>query len=473
MVGLQLQSAGKEESLTAVLAYEGPGAVAADAALVVSLFSSTNHLASAATGLQTSSASDSRWKRAKAAGHAGVMTARWHKDVDRVWKRLCLACLSSHTLCAGILTRGSAGYTRAQTIMILMNSFAFELVMLCWFYSPPEEEPAVDAFVTINIVGIVVGGTFAAMIVIPTMMIFSWLYEPIAFVRLALWLWRGALWLGRAIFCWPWWATRKCRARHSRRQAVRPCDHARGLARSDTRASFTCRAPLQEDVATRTRVRVDDYDESTTGVSEPRDTLVKSCTVASCERPKDGIQRSQSSMRIVDASGEKQKRNLQVRRGAKKVRRAENTKSVMVDEAHGRSYSYESLNDVTLKASLTHSWSRRDWKAVRKILFGWGTNIFLFVTMILVFSLYGCELFEPRDDPDDPPAGNTDELILAWVLSAFQRFVLHEPTLILAAKGLPILFASAFCANCLGETIVNLLSICFSGVMACLAEIKG
>lgn len=36
--------------------------------------------------------------------------------------------------------------------MILMNSFAFELVMLCWFYSPPEEEPAVDAFVTINIV---------------------------------------------------------------------------------------------------------------------------------------------------------------------------------------------------------------------------------------------------------------------------------------------------------------------------------
>ena len=39
-----------------------------------------------------------------------------------------------------------------------------------------------------------------------------------------------------------------------------------------------------------------------------------------------------------------------------------------------------------------------------------------------------------------------------------QRFVLHEPTLILAGKGLPILFASAFCANCCGETIVNLLN---------------
>ena len=36
-------------------------------------------------------------------------------------------------------------------------------------------------------------------------------------------------------------------------------------------------------------------------------------------------------------------------------------------------------------------------------------------------------------------AGNTDELLIAWAFSAFQRFVLHEPSLILAAKGLPIL----------------------------------
>jgi len=138
-----------------------------------------------------------------------------------------------------------------------------------------------------------------------------------------------------------------------------------------------------------------------------------------------------------------------------------------------RTFSYESLNEVLLKASLTQSWARQDWAAVQKIIFGWTANLALFAIMGLTFNLYGCELFEPRDDPAAPPAGNTDELIIAWILSAFQRFVLHEPTLILAAKGLPILFASSFCANCCGESIVNLLSIFFTGVMACLAEIKG
>ena len=138
-----------------------------------------------------------------------------------------------------------------------------------------------------------------------------------------------------------------------------------------------------------------------------------------------------------------------------------------------RNYSYESLNEVALKASLTHSWSRKDWPAVKKILFGWGMNWFCYFLMIYVFTLYGCQLFEPRDDPNDPPAGNTDELLISWALSAFQRFVLHEPTLILAGKGLPILFASAFCANVCGESIVNLLSIIFTGIMACIAEMKG
>lgn len=140
----------------------------------------------------------------------------------------------------------------------------------------------------------------------------------------------------------------------------------------------------------------------------------------------------------------------------------------------GRSFSYESLNEVALKAFLTHAWRRKDWPAVRKILFGWVTNVTLYFLMILVFFLYGCQLFEADGRGESEAlAGRTDELIFAWALSAFQRFVLHEPTLILAEKGLPMLFASAFCANCCGETIVNLLSLCFTGLLNCLAEIKG
>jgi len=70
------------------------------------------------------------------------------------------------------------------------------------------------------------------------------------------------------------------------------------------------------------------------------------------------------------------------------------------------------------------------------------------------------------------PAGNTDELVIAWVFSAFQRFVMHEPMLILAAKGLPILFATECCTNCCGETIVNLLTLVFEVVAAAIQQIK-
>ena len=137
-----------------------------------------------------------------------------------------------------------------------------------------------------------------------------------------------------------------------------------------------------------------------------------------------------------------------------------------------RTFSYESLNENLLKASLTQSWKRRDWPTVKKILLGWCSSVFVFFLMVIVFLLYGCELFEESDDADAPPAGNTDELIIAWVLSAFQRFVLHEPTLILASKGLPILFASAFCQNVCGETIVNLLNTLSVVIMEVVKSIK-
>ena len=63
-------------------------------------------------------ASDSlaKWKRARTAVNSELAVKRLHRDVDRVWKRICKACLFNHSLCAGILYRGVAGYTRAQTV---------------------------------------------------------------------------------------------------------------------------------------------------------------------------------------------------------------------------------------------------------------------------------------------------------------------------------------------------------------------
>jgi hypothetical protein len=94
-------------------------------------------------------------------------------------------------------------------------------------------------------------------------------------------------------------------------------------------------------------------------------------------------------------------------------------------------------------------------------------------TTLFTFACYGCLLFEDRRrTPADAPPGSTDELLIAWVFSAVQRFILHEPTLILAAKGLPILFATECCANCCGESIVNLLSILFGVILEAIKMIK-
>ena len=86
-----------------------------------------------------------RWKRAQAKQHAHlqveVITKRWHQDVNAMWKRVCIACTANHSLCAGFLTRGVAGFTRAQTMMMLFNGFAFELVMLSLFYETPPTPP--------------------------------------------------------------------------------------------------------------------------------------------------------------------------------------------------------------------------------------------------------------------------------------------------------------------------------------------
>jgi hypothetical protein len=153
----------------------------------------------------------------------------------------------------------------------------------------------------------------------------------------------------------------------------------------------------------------------------------------------------------------------------------------------GRVFSYASLDEGLLKASLTFTWKNKDWAAVRKILLGWTLSFLLFAIMCFTFVLYGCQLFESQDMVGDDAgdgdvnnsdgngdglavvraiplikqAGNPVELIISWLLSCFQRFVLLEPSLILANKGLPMLFASAFCANCCGNSIIESVSLLF------------
>ena len=70
------------------------------------------------------------------------------------------------------------------------------------------------------------------------------------------------------------------------------------------------------------------------------------------------------------------------------------------------------------------------------------------------------------------PARSTDELIIGWFFSAANRFILSEPMVIMVSKFAPLLFASAFCANCLGETITNTMGLALSAFVEMIKSLK-
>ena len=153
--------------------------------------------------------------------------------------------------------------------------------------------------------------------------------------------------------------------------------------------------------------------------------------------------------------------------------------------SEARIFSYESLNEGILKSSLSHTWKNKDWPGVRHVLLGWSLSIGMFVFLCLMTLVFGCSLFEPQDPAKNPylpplkegevstfvPADTVD-LIKSWVLSCGLRFVLNEPMIILASKGLPMLFASAFCANLCGEAIVESLNLLVTIIIELIKSIK-
>ena len=122
------------------------------------------------------------------------------------------------------------------------------------------------------------------------------------------------------------------------------------------------------------------------------------------------------------------------------------------DAAH---YSFASLNNHLLRRSLRRSLQRRDWFAVGEILAGWAANLLLFFGMLLLFTLYGCEFYSAVAGQ----AGAAEVLLLTWAMSMFQRWAVNEPTIIIMAKGMPMLFASEWCRNVCCESCVNLLQL--------------
>ena len=324
------------------------------------------------------------WRKARNLKTQVVIVRRWHSDVDSCGKRMLLAFQGGHTLVAGVFCRGSLGLTRAETVMILMNSLCLELVVLCMFYSGSGS----DGPLVINPITIISGGLLAAIICIPGMVFFSWLFMPHHFVELA----RG---LARACL-WPAKFTLRC-CTTARRLSKPAAAHRRFSACQVTPVSAAGDASIirsEQAAAMATAVGVPVAGRSLRGGHEP------------------GRQTRSDSF------------------------------------SH---FSYASLNEHMLRHSLRRTLKMRDGRAVARILFGWGGNWLAFFALLAAFMLYACE-FGTFDS-------SSKVLLLSWLWSIGQRFIVNEPLLIGLAKGLPMLFSSPVCANLCSESCVNVLAV--------------
>ncbi|KOO28394.1 very low-density lipoprotein receptor-like protein [Chrysochromulina tobinii] len=423
-----------------------------------------------------------RWKRAQAKQHAHlqveVITKRWHQDVNAMWKRVCIACMANHSLCAGFLTRGVAGFTRAQTMMMLFNGFAFELVMLSLFYESPPTPPVdnitglpmeeAGPAVVINPVAIIISATVAAIICIPMGLIFGWVFDPIILVNDAKLASECIAKAGHGpmklkVDATRSWLPRRQRA-GTRQESVKgaiveAADEIRGAAPrelakttradeehqgSSTIVEAIVPKAIVPEANTSDYVLVFDHDTATTSerVLKVEDSALASppppamrvisftlkCAgdistfassvqteIASAIAAQAGVQPSAVEVTVTSGSVIVDAKIRTPTATATSVlsKMADATSSAssaseMLMKVTGieiavqtrlatqpRTFSYASLSDGLLKASLTYNWKMKNWAIVRKILLGWTLSFTLFGAMCFTIFLYGCQLFEP------------------------------------------------------------------------------
>ena len=100
-----------------------------------------------------------------------------------------------------------------------------------------------------------------------------------------------------------------------------------------------------------------------------------------------------------------------------------------------RQLSHAGLNEYMLGNSLTRSVANKDWSAVMRILFGWAANILLFWSLLLLFTLYVCELLSAAAIAGNPDA-SWQTLLLSWIFSILLRLVVNEHGLLVLSKGM-------------------------------------
>lgn len=320
------------------------------------------------------------WKKARRIKSLIIFVRRWHRDVNGFHKRMFLAFRQSHTLLAGVAFRGATGFTRAQTVQVLLNSICLELTVLCMCYS----DPSGSGPMVINPIKIAVSGSLAAFICVPGMLIFSWCFAPAAFVSTSRSVQHGLV----SLICLPWACFRLC-----------------GHLLCETRIKQQ-RAGTTEQLQ---RWNACDGTSITQSSQGDRESSTAADAIAlaelSLQAPRPLPCLTLPFSEVCDSPVE------------------------LIIPADARHFSYASLNEHMVRLSLRRSVSARDWSSARAICFGWILNWIITLMLLGVIALYGCEFYESNLF--------SEQLLLSWAWSAFQRFIINEPVLILFNKNVP------------------------------------
>ena len=516
------------------------------------------------------------WRKARRFKSQVVLVHRWWRDVNYCHKRMWLSFKGSHTLLAGVVFKGTLGFTRTQTVMVLLNSMALELVVLSMFYSEPSGDGSSP--LVINPVKIVVSGTIAASVCIPAVLVIAWLFSPMTLVRVAQKLLRLLVCfpctLGSLITCA---CRRRCcptsgetrkynrqltfagsafceasadpsatlgRRRHrgnspgvAAKVSPQPCMSMAALAEAarlelahgedgggegaagSSAPSAQLVASVVEQMINEEEEREDQERAAAISVSKrtprapnrariavaaasgmqlqgDRSAAASSSSAAPAAvpatAPADGICTEGSAgaeqvqegadaavvshFQCPTSSGDRSKRRpppVSLPGSGEGGAGGEAEAEVDVEEVvrvvrTERRFSYASLDEHMLTNSMRRSIRRKDWRRVASLGVGWLLNWLVFLGLLFTFSTYGCSFYSLYTTD----AANNEQLLLSWLWSVGMRFLINEPFLICIGKGLPMIFASAFCANFCSETIVTCLGITVEGIATFIKSLK-
>ena len=393
-----------------------------------------NQREAAAQGIYIGWSKGDEFKRLYLLYKQRLLVRRWHAGVDTWYKRAWLRCKRGHTLLSAVCFRGQGSFTRAQTVQILMNSLVLEILVLCMQFDGPDDDCDVDVQlldgscpIEINVVSVISSGIVAALITIPGMILFAALFQWQIFVNL------GKCLLCKGNFC--------------------------GNAKATAKQRIVDRKEYQKEWQDIESQRLSQRESTRCDSETP--SQAAACATTSASQIKLGG--------VGDTTTEK----------ADGVTAGGSTRLMSVT-AGGRKFCYDSLNTYLLKRSLRRC-LRTYREAVGKpakdearrnllwVANGWFFNWLFFGGMLIVFVMYGCHI--KTLSPGDPKAD--EAIMLAWLWSVGQRFLINEPVIILVGVAMPALFASKVCGTVCTESCENGMEVCVETTVQFVKALRG